>query len=652
MVRARAAAILMSGQDGGNLPLKILAVPLLPQGETAAREQMGSAGAAVVVDVEGEALLREIGGREPDGEAPPLETVPPETLPLEIYVYAVTAEGAVEGQATAFYRLDLDRHRRHLETAGFKAMLTLPLSPGEHRLRVLLRTGAGGFGVRSHDVKIPSAAGLSPPLMAEEGPWLVGIGPEAAGAGYPFLVDGRRLAPKALPKLEGEGPWDLWMAAPAGTGALEADFRHLDGRSAAVTEALMEEEGSSPPSRDLLRLRLAPPEIPSGPYGLQLRTRGQDGRLLESPLVPVVLEMPRRRNQGPPRVAREETGPRPGPPRSSETIERYRKLYRQRLVAAAEEAAEGASGDPLGRLVEEAWAELDDEAPKTLEAALAALLRSFPEPWPWTLPIIESHVDLAERSLRERRYAVASYASSTAKQLAEARAAALGSREAREESAAVVTSLAKLQLEGGSMGRAEELLNKALALDRRQPEALLTLAVLLEKRGLYEDAMRPLRRLLKVKPEHREAQLRLALCQVRLGETAAGRRGLEAVAQAPGRGWSRLVAHQELVRVHNEKGQTGQAAEVLGKALELWPGNRRLQVLQALLLDAERRFAAARALVTPLRGGDTGGEVTERERYNQWPAAELQGLEDRLRQASAEAQPELLLRLAREPEAG
>ena len=139
--RLRAAAAILGGEEGGDLPLSALALPL-PRG--------GGGGAAA-----------RRGGRAGAAGRPRRAA-----LAVEIYAYALGAEGAVAGFLTQRLDLDLAKVADELRASGLKFYGELELPPGAYTLRVLVRTRRrGAHALRSVPVEVPAAPQLSPPLF-------------------------------------------------------------------------------------------------------------------------------------------------------------------------------------------------------------------------------------------------------------------------------------------------------------------------------------------------------------------------------------------------------------------------------------------------------------------------------------------------------
>ncbi|HEV8241933.1 MAG TPA: hypothetical protein VGS57_21390 [Thermoanaerobaculia bacterium] len=247
---------------------------------------------------------------------------------------------------------------------------------------------------------------------------------------------------------------------------------------------------------------------------------------------------------------------------------------------------------------------------------------------------------LAAAALEERAYLV--YASRRPTMAAEARRSAAALVElhasldraaaARAVDAAMLASLAGSAAAGAQHAAAEDLYDRVLALAPRQPAAVLGLAAIHELHAEYGEAVELLAPLVLEHPDAREARLRLAVNELRLGRRDRAEADLRALAN-DGVDWVRSLAAQELAKLLAARGDFAGAAAVLEAAAALLPCDPSLPVQTALV--AERAGSA-----TPLDLSTLGacGEAAEsaRARYTHAPSSELVPL----RQAIATGEPE------------
>ncbi len=176
---------------------------------------------------------------------------------------------------------------------------------------------------------------------------------------------------------------------------------------------------------------------------------------------------------------------------------------------------------------------------------------------------------------------------------------------------------------------AADIYGRALALAPRQPAALLGLAAIHEQRGEYGAAADLLTVLAAANPRGatpgaREARLRLAINQLRLGRVAAGEDALQDLA-FEGVDWVRSLAAQELARLLGARGDYAAAGKVLAAAAAVLPCDPSLPVQAAL--TAERAGSPSPLDISVLDLATVGacGEAAEsaRGRYTHAPSSEM-----------------------------
>ena len=145
VVRAETAALLLSGQEGGDVRLAVAAVPL-PETENV----------TVLIEIDGASLL---------ADAPSSGT--------DVFVYALSSQGEVLASASRRLAVDLERFRERLGSAGLRVVLALALPPGEHGVRVLVRSETGGIGLASARVAVPASE--LPSLHASPRGWVTAV---------------------------------------------------------------------------------------------------------------------------------------------------------------------------------------------------------------------------------------------------------------------------------------------------------------------------------------------------------------------------------------------------------------------------------------------------------------------------------------------
>ncbi|HEX6199703.1 MAG TPA: VWA domain-containing protein [Thermoanaerobaculia bacterium] len=267
-LRAEAAARLLAGDEVGGLPASVRATSFAYSGETAR--------VPVLVEVAGGELLR--GG---DGGA------------ADLFVYAFDGDGAVAdffAHALTLEALSPAEGAGTEAARGVKLAGELELPPGRYQIRVLVRgAGAGQEAVRTFDLEVPSVTGqpeLLPPLFVQGGGerWVVAAMAGGGDAGaYPFVVEGKRIAPAAVPVL---APGQIARLLLPGVGLSGEDVR-LETRI--VTDAgepvrtgrltILGRRSPASGQPDLLVAELDPQALAPGAYRVEVTLAGTGQRL-------------------------------------------------------------------------------------------------------------------------------------------------------------------------------------------------------------------------------------------------------------------------------------------------------------------------------------------------------------------------------------
>lgn len=166
---------------------------------------------------------------------------------------------------------------------------------------------------------------------------------------------------------------------------------------------------------------------------------------------------------------------------------------------------------------------------------------------------------------------------------------------------------------------AAELYQRSLAIDGRQPTALLGLAALREKRGDYAGVVALLSTTEPV-PGGREGSLRLGVNLLRVRQRRQGEAELQALVHGAA-DWVRAVAVQELGRSLAARGEVAAAGALLAAAAATLPCDPALAVQAAML--GERSGAEVPLDLASLADCADAG-VSPRARYARPPAGELQ----------------------------
>jgi tetratricopeptide (TPR) repeat protein len=194
----------------------------------------------------------------------------------------------------------------------------------------------------------------------------------------------------------------------------------------------------------------------------------------------------------------------------------------------------------------------------------------------------------------------------------------------------------------GSWATSERLFARALQIDAANVGALMGRAGVYERASQPGEAIKTLEKVLALEPANREARLRLGVNQRRAGRLDAAQEGLTACTAAGNPDWVRAVAWQELASMRLAEGKVPEAVGMLRAATAAVPADQHLQVLLASALDRERHHREALAVVNAVVGRPAGGPPSARFVYAEWPHEDL----DAARVKLAALRPEALAALA------
>lgn len=633
------ATLLTTGQEGGGLPMAALAVPAGEQGPD------GRFAVPLLVEIEGNGLLADRRGN---------------VQRIEIYAYAMGADGAVHDFLAQGLRLDLSRIGEAVLDGGLKFVGTVAMPPGAGSLRVLaVDPDTLRYSLRVLPLTVPSAESgplLLQPLFSDpRGHWVLA---RQGGASLetslpPLLVDEGWGLPSSLPLLAGGRTRRVALLGrnlPA-EPAVALEIRTELGKTVQqIPGRVAERSRTSGPAPERLACDFDLPKLETGRYRAVLSVAGAGARLEtpeltvlylgESPLDKELVWAQLRRLGG------ETAAPAPQASVAEVPKGRRRNAELERIARQGYEDALRAlgSGSPLDQVVarlaevetgiyrQGSSAAADDLRQVELETA-ERLARSDPES---LLPLAVLHAELY-RNLRERKeYFLAENARRTSAELADAYAKRGGSETVASQ--ALLTLAADL-LASGVQGASRELLDRALALDGRNAAVGLFLAASHERDGDYARTVEVLRQVVQSHPDGGEAWLRLAVNLDRTGRTAEAQEVLRRLIAEPGPEWIRTVAYQELVRLHLRQDRNRDAVALLRQAVARLPGQPQLAVQLAFLLDRQGRAAEAREILDRVRPRSERTAGSPRHLYGQWPVGALEAARRSLTQQS-------LLRLA------
>jgi len=621
-LETRSAALMLSGQDAGELAVSLVAIPM--PDPMAERVRV-----LLVVDVDGESLLA--------GETGEMRIT-------ELYAYALEARGeALAASLTQAFMMELGPYRDALGERGVKFFGHLELVPGEYSLRVLvLRRQADRFALRTVPLSVPpwtGAAGpaLGPPIFPEAAErWiLVAAAGESAEQAFPLVIDGRPVVPSTRPLIGAEAGAQVLLMGRALPERLHAKLVATDGQESA--ELALGELRLLPPAAagpELAVAELHAGDQAPGSYRLQLLPAGEDAFAVPVPSMPVTV-LPAEIAA---RVtvwteldsAAPDTSPGTLPAGPEETATRVRggareifdhvaAAYRQALVELAAENRSAARAAVL-RIEGDLLRPGSDAQEPLVAAQLRAALELVGDQADGLVSLIWLHEELYRQYHQDQRYRLATHSRQMMLRLAELYVARSDTPEARQLVACALVSLAGYLQEIGARHEAMQAFERALDFDPNHEAALLALAVIHEAFGHYETAADLLQRLHKVRPVDPEVRLRLAINLRRLGFERQAVRLLRKGIEDPQASWIRALAYQELANLRVEKKRHAEAAAILREAIRHLPDHQRLYVQLAAVLDRLERPTEARAVLDRLDPAAGRDVDSPRLRYTRVPA--------------------------------
>jgi Tfp pilus assembly protein PilF len=306
-----------------------------------------------------------------------------------------------------------------------------------------------------------------------------------------------------------------------------------------------------------------------------------------------------------------------------EQADRIQTSYRQILSAWVAGEVDRAPDD----LIELEKAAVADGDPKSRKRLLQSEQAVIHELGATSLEVLvpiamlhhEAYSRLLSRGVRQAPLAV-THARQMARDLAILYNEQSGSEGSAVVASRVLTSLGGMLMEHSQQLPAAELFYQALELDGRNIAARLALAAVYEKNAQPESAVKALRELLKLDPDHSEARFRLAMNLKRLDQKADAKKILNQMVAANDASWVAPLVYQELARLYAETEDWASAEKVLRTGLGRYPDHVRLHIELASVLDRRGSFGEAKTLlqkVVSLPAG-SGGLSADNERllYN------------------------------------
>ncbi|MFQ5351103.1 MAG: hypothetical protein ACE5EG_11725, partial [Thermoanaerobaculia bacterium] len=289
-LRPEIARRILRGAPGGEIALAVTAYPT--------PAAAGRSRVALFVEIDGATFLSSNQSR---------------TAQVEIYAYALTAAGVVDGYLAEAFALDVGRQGERVWSGGLRFVGWLELPAGDYELRVLVHNARSlAHGMVFAALEVPAVApdrpSLLPPVFVAprlhdsrlpirgRGGWQTAVGPV-----YPFSAAGQALLPLACPVLVSGRRASAYLLAerlplskPSGwlellgdrTGNSERGERPVIGR--APLELVEPEDGDGRLASR--RVGFFAPAAPPGRYDLRLTLHSPTGTLTTPTLEVLLVE--------------------------------------------------------------------------------------------------------------------------------------------------------------------------------------------------------------------------------------------------------------------------------------------------------------------------------------------------------------------------
>ncbi|MCD4748872.1 MAG: hypothetical protein K8R59_05800, partial [Thermoanaerobaculales bacterium] len=486
-LEARSSALLLSGQKGGGVE-GVLQWTVSPHnGEGPSRD------VPFLVEVEGAALLASHeAGR----------------IPLGIYAYVMTLDGKLVAHRAQGLVLDPGRWARHLLVGGLRFFGRLQLQPGMYSLRVMVRNHrTNDYFLTWTEIRIPEPAGeklaLLPPIFWDPSTiWVTALQHDLGEKGAMDAFSGGHLVPAGMAVLpEGKGADFLLVISGAGGVAPQVSARIVDevGRTVSEPELRLSEDPISVGGMSRYRhATMEAVDLPPGNYKLvvQVETPDEQRALRAVPMMVTAGDQPLawvQANAAPDIVPKRTISP-------EEQITK-RKIIRREYLAALGLLADG---DALkaGRAV----ADLERRVLAAGKGPLVMALRSIEQGESLKLarkdplalmPVIDLHRRLYRTYKVRHENRLATHAWMITADLAEVASKYQPKAIPAAFAEQTLVGLASDLVQSSGMASAQTLLDRCLRITPSYEAALLALGAAHERLGVYDEAARALRHLIK-----------------------------------------------------------------------------------------------------------------------------------------------------------
>ncbi len=625
-LRVETAALIMSGQEGGTIPLATLVLPMPGTGE---RSRV-----AVLLEMDGSETLA---GQTSD------------LLRLEVCLYAIQAPseavpgGRVAGSRMDTVEIDLTRLGPEIERSGLKYIGDLDVPPGEYFLRALVRNAATGeVGLRSILLTIPDFSQRSglllPPLLPEPaGAWVVARGAGTVSDPPVFSMD---TLPSARPILAPSVRTPVRIAAWKAEGESRVEVRRPGGaRVASFPLEITGREASAIPGLEILTGSFEPKGVEEGVYeirALPAEGHGDDAALLSTSFVLLerggdgqVWAALTQSRQAANATARSAAEGRHPPARRGKRVRRIdagpvKAKYREALVLLARGDRDAAQAAVAALETSILTGEKPASSDALLEVELEVAKEVSRGNADAVVPLLTLHQVIYRDTVRRQTFLLSTHDRELVFRLSALYAEMSGTPEGRKKAARFLDGIAAEMIWTAPPGLRARLFQQILSFDPEDRIALLCMAVDAERQGRYAETVAGLERLDKLLPGQPEVLLRLAVNLARLGKVQDARRVLAEVPNRTGaEPWHVAVAAQELTRLLIAAGDLEAAEAAAREGLKRQPDDDKLALQLGLIRDLRKDPRGAREAVARvgLKNGGEGGAA--RHRYNRMPLEEL-----------------------------
>ena len=612
VVDARGAALLLSGQNGGQVEGALIWSSSGPP------EDGDLVSVQILVEVDGAGLLS--GSDRP-------------RIPIEIYGYLLDEKGTVVGHLAEGVLLDGGQPAAAVASKGLKFVGEVRVQPGHYSLRVLVRNRESRkyyLVRRDLDVRfdLDSTLVLLPPLVAEpDESWVFAARPGLEIDEVLGLFPGMEAWPSAMPGWRADESLEMVIGCSELIEGRHLSARLINKLGSPVLDPDL--EIGSPVILDgglgFYRVSVAAPDVPEGRYRFEMVVTDADTGQSTTQSLPVLIHGVDTAFVWTDAVAPTETEPEMSSPAVVELTaeqqlgETMRVAYVEalRLWSAGEDVAARRGLAELERPIEAAglprlWRRLIN-----LERATAVSIGSND---PASLMgVAFLHRDMFSWYLARREMELARHSWQMVAMVARISSSRDSWDGADEFSECVLLDLATHLARTGQMGPAREVLGIAVQVAPDSVPALLGLGAFYERSGLLREAVEEFKTLNKISPDHQEGRLRLAVNRARLGADKEAEELFRSLLSPSSLMWIRAVSYQELGRLllRNDRGK--EAEELVGAGMLQIPENQHLPILMAHALDQGQRPRAATAVIEELDARGLRHTTSPRYRYSQWP---------------------------------